>query len=119
MEGEAAYRLQKCFSPGVISIRKENGLQFAVVNEKHSRYDMSSRNVFRYDDLKDAVLMSKVQDHFICKYFLVFNGLFFYMVIIGAVTIESVGALAPDVIFREAVTILKEKCTSLLSELNS
>lgn len=39
--------------------------------------------------------------------------------IVGAVTIESVGALAPDVIFREAVTILKEKCTSLLSELNS
>lgn len=77
VEGEAAYRLQKCFSPGVISIRKENGVQFAVVNEKQTRYDMSSRNVFRYDDLKDAVLMSKVQDHFICKYFLVFNGLLF------------------------------------------
>lgn len=77
VEDEAAYRLQKCFSPGVISIRKENGIQFAVVNEKQARYDMSSRNVFRYDDLKDAVLMSKVQDHFICEYFLVFNGLLF------------------------------------------
>lgn len=74
VEGEAAYRLQKCFSPGVISIRKENGVQFAVVNEKQARYDMSSRNVFKYDDLKDAVLMSKVQDHFICKYcFIVLN----------------------------------------------
>lgn len=58
----------------MISIRKENGVQFAVVNEKQARYDMSSRNVFKYDDLKDAVLMSKVQDHFICKYcFIVLN----------------------------------------------
>lgn len=35
-----------------------------------------------------------------------------------SVTIESVGALSPDVLFTEAVKILKKKCTTILSELN-
>lgn len=66
IEGEAAYRLQKCFSPGVIGIRNEkDGRKVAVVN--NARYDTGSRNVYRYDDLKDAVILSKVQDYFICK----------------------------------------------------
>ncbi|KAF7277870.1 RNA polymerase I and III subunit C [Rhynchophorus ferrugineus] len=98
VEGEAAYRLQQCFSPGVIGVRSEGDKKLAVV--KDARYDTSSRNIFRYDDLKDAVVMSKIQDHFIF-------------------TIESVGAMQPDVIFKEAITLLKEKCLSLLNELNS
>lgn len=96
VEGEAAYRLQKCFSPGVIGVRHENGKEIAVVT--NPRYDTGSRNVFRYDDLKDAVLMSRIQDHFIFS-------------------IESVGAMKPETIFLEAVKILKEKCQSLLKEL--
>ncbi|CAG9764790.1 unnamed protein product [Ceutorhynchus assimilis] len=100
VEGEAAYRLQKCFSPGVISVRTEGDKKYAVVNKNHARYDTSSRNVFRYEDLKDTVVMSKVQDHFIF-------------------TIESVGALPPEAIFKEAINILKDKCFSLLTELNS
>lgn len=63
VEDEAAYRLQKCFSPSVITIRTQNNKKIAVV--KDSRYDTSSRNVFKYDDLKDSVVMSKIQDHFI------------------------------------------------------
>lgn len=66
VEGEAAERLQKCFSPGVISIRHEKGRKYAIVND--ARYDTGSRNIFKYDDLKDAVVMTKIQDHFICKY---------------------------------------------------
>lgn len=96
VEGEAAERLQKCFSPGVISVRNTNGKKTAVV--KDARYDTGSRNVFRYDDLKDTVVMTRIQDHFIF-------------------TIESVGALPPEVIFKEAVTLLKNKCLSLLQEL--
>lgn len=66
VEGEAAERLQKCFSQGVISLRKTaDGRTVAVVN--NSRYDTGSRNVFRYEDLKDAVIITKVQDYFICK----------------------------------------------------
>ncbi|XP_018322932.1 DNA-directed RNA polymerases I and III subunit RPAC1 [Agrilus planipennis] len=98
VEGEAAERLQKCFSPGVISLRhSKDGRKVAVVN--NSRYDTSSRNVYRYEDLKDAVIMSKIQDHIIF-------------------TIESVGAMTADVIFTEAVKILKNKCLSLLDELS-
>jgi len=97
VEGEAAERLQKCFSPGVIALRHtKEGRTVAVVN--NSRYDSSSRNVFKHEDLKDAVVMSKVQDHFIFS-------------------IESVGALPADVIFTEAIKILKNKCLSLLEEL--
>lgn len=66
VEGEAAEILQQCFSPGVIGIRHtKEGRKIAVVN--NSRYDSSSRNVFRHDDLKDAVVITKIQDHFICE----------------------------------------------------
>ncbi|KAF5294046.1 hypothetical protein FQR65_LT20009 [Abscondita terminalis] len=97
VEDEGAERLQSCFSPGVIGLRHiKNGKKVAVVN--NSRYDTNSRNVFRHDDLKDAVVMTKIEDHFI------FN-------------IESVGAMSPVVIFTEAVKILKDKCLSLFNEL--
>lgn len=66
MEGEAAKRLQKCFAPGVIDVKQiKDGREVAVVNS--ARYDTGSRNVFRYDDLKDAVITTRKQDHFICK----------------------------------------------------
>lgn len=39
----------------------------------NARYDTGSRNVFRYEDLKDAVVISKIQDHFICKYAYIFS----------------------------------------------
>lgn len=31
------------------------------------RYDTCSRNVFRFHDLKDTVVMGRARDHFICK----------------------------------------------------
>lgn len=67
VEGEAAERLQKCFSPGVIELKKTDDKR-KVAYVKNARYDTCSRNVFRHEDLKDAVIMSRVQDHFICKY---------------------------------------------------
>ncbi|CAG9865323.1 unnamed protein product [Phyllotreta striolata] len=99
VEGEAALRLQSCFSPGVIGIRHEkDGKRVAYVD--NARYDTCSRNAFRHDDIKDAVVATKIPDHFVF-------------------TIESVGALRPDVIFTEAITILKNKCAALLEELES
>lgn len=66
VEGEQAERLQRSFSPGVIGIKRiADGRRIAVVND--ARYDTSSRNVLRYEDLKDTVIMSKIRDHFICK----------------------------------------------------
>ncbi|XP_069682724.1 DNA-directed RNA polymerases I and III subunit RPAC1 isoform X1 [Periplaneta americana] len=99
VEGEQAERLQKCFSPGVIGLEETPyGKKKAKVLD--ARYDTCSRNVYRYDDLKDAVRMGRVRDHFIF-------------------TIESVGALPPDVLFIEAVKVLKTKCRTFLDELDS
>lgn len=63
---EQAQRLQQCFAPGVIAIKMNEGKRQAYVAD--ARYDTCSRNVFRYDDLRDAVVMSRIKDHFICKY---------------------------------------------------
>lgn len=98
VEGEAAERLQDCFSKGVIQLVSDpkSGKQVAKVAD--ARLDICSRNVYRHEDLKDAVKMTRARDHFI-----------FY--------IESTGALAPDVLFSESVKILSEKARTFLSEL--
>lgn len=94
VSGRDAHLLQKCFSPGVIEIDK-NDCAFV----KNARYDNCSRNVYRYHHLADAVTLSRVRNHFI------FN-------------IESLGAYKPEEIFIESVKILKKKCQKLLEELN-
>lgn len=38
--------------------------------------------------------------------------------VVFLVTIESVGALPPDVLFIEAIKVLKQKCRTFLQELN-
>lgn len=94
VSGDDAKLLQTCFSPNVIKI---DPLGHAYV--ANARYDMCSRNVYRYPQLKDAVIMDRIRDHFIF-------------------TIESVGALKPDVIFVEAVKSLKKKCRMYLDEID-
>ncbi|XP_064539230.1 DNA-directed RNA polymerases I and III subunit RPAC1 [Drosophila montana] len=93
--GKDAYLLQSCFSPGVIGI-DENECAYV----KDARYDSCSRNVYRYPHLADAVTMARVRDHYI------FN-------------VESVGALKPEVIFLEAVKVLKKKCRSFIDEIEA
>lgn len=97
--GEQAERLARCFTPGVIGLKEdEDGNKVAYVD--NARRDASSREVFRHEDLKDAVDMKKVQDHFIFS-------------------VESTGALPPNVLMCEAVKILKEKCRMFLVELDN
>jgi len=93
--GEAAERLQSCFSPGVIKL--EGKKKKAVVD--NARYDGCSRNVYRHDDLRDAVDMHKVRDHFIF-------------------TVESVGAMEPEDIFVQSIEALVDKCDFFLKELD-
>ena len=62
------------------------------------RYDACSRNVYRHDDLKDAVTMTKKRDHFIF-------------------TVESVGAIEPEDLFTMAIDVLEAKCEYFLKEL--
>jgi DNA-directed RNA polymerase I and III subunit RPAC1 len=42
----------------------------------------------------------------------------FLIASVGSVTIESTGALPPEVLFTEAVKILEEKCERVISELS-
>lgn len=35
------------------------------------------------------------------------------------VTVESVGALKPDILFIEAIKVLRNKCKAILDELNT
>ena len=67
MRGEKAKKLAKCFSKGVVKVVKgEDGESYAkVVNP---RRDTCSREVFRHEDLKDCVQLSRVRDHFICEH---------------------------------------------------
>ena len=60
IRGEAASRLQGCFSPGVISLEKgSDGQKVAKVEE--ARLDSCSRNLYRHEDLKNAVEIEKVR----------------------------------------------------------
>ncbi|KAI4495957.1 hypothetical protein M0802_008172 [Mischocyttarus mexicanus] len=102
VRGDLAPLLKKCFSPGVIEIveHKKGNPDSREAFVKNARYDSCSRNVFRYDELKNTVQLSRVPDHFIF-------------------TIESVGALPSAVLFTEAIKILKSKCKTFLDELEN
>ncbi|XP_077296730.1 RNA polymerase I and III subunit C isoform X2 [Arctopsyche grandis] len=90
VKGDQAELLQKCFAPGVVTINRDGE---AVI--KSARYDTCSRNIYRHDELKDTVVMSRVRDHFIFD-------------------VESVGAMPPEAIFIEAIRVLKNKCRTLI-----
>ncbi|XP_070578554.1 DNA-directed RNA polymerases I and III subunit RPAC1-like isoform X2 [Ptychodera flava] len=96
--GEKAERLAKSFTPGVIELQEVDGEKEAVV--ANARLDTCSRNVFRHEDLKDSVKISRVRNHFIFS-------------------VESTGALKPDVLVGEAVKVLIGKCRKFLVELDS
>ena len=96
--GEKADRLAKCFSEGVIQVVEKNGVLNAEVVD--ARKDTCSREVFRHEDLKDCVKLARIRDHFIFS-------------------IESTGALPPDVLVVEAIKIMMGKCTHFMEELNN
>ncbi|GMR59751.1 hypothetical protein PMAYCL1PPCAC_29946, partial [Pristionchus mayeri] len=93
VEGAEAELLQKAFSEGVVEIREGK----AVVVD--ARRDTSSRNVFRHEELEDAVEMGKVKDHFIFS-------------------VESTGALPASTLVVEACKVLERK-SRVLKELIS
>ncbi|XP_028396021.1 DNA-directed RNA polymerases I and III subunit RPAC1-like [Dendronephthya gigantea] len=96
-EEELAEKLVSCFPEGVMKIEKKNGVKTAVVSDP--RKDTYSREVLRHEDLKDRIKLSRVRDHFIFS-------------------VESTGALPPDVLVSEAIKLLKTKCTQFLDEMD-
>lgn len=66
--GQDALKFQKCFPPGVIDIvTNSNGNQEAVVS--NPRKDTVSRECLRHAEFKDKVRLTRVRDHFMCKFF--------------------------------------------------
>ncbi|KAL0112135.1 hypothetical protein PUN28_013407 [Cardiocondyla obscurior] len=103
VKDEDADLLQSCFSPGVIEVvekETKSGQKYREARVSNARYDSCARNVYRYDQLKNCVELSRVKDHFIF-------------------TIESIGTLPPTTLFMEAVKILKNKCRTFLAELEN
>lgn len=95
--GEMAHRLKACFPKGVIKVDSVDDEDTARV--ANCRRDTCSREVLRHADLKECVELTRVKDHFIFS-------------------VESVGALPPNVIFTEAVDILMQKCQTLIKEID-
>ncbi|XP_061546578.1 DNA-directed RNA polymerases I and III subunit RPAC1 [Phycodurus eques] len=98
VKGEKAERLKRCFSQGVIELEDVNGSKVAKV--ANSRLDTCSREILRHDDLKNAVKLGRVRDHFIFS-------------------VESTGILPPNVLVTEAIKVLMAKCQRFLHELDS
>lgn len=97
-EDELADKLAECFSEGVIKVENKNGVKRAVV--ANPRRDTCSREVFRHEDLKNRVKLSRIRDHFIFS-------------------VESTGALSSDTLVCESIKVLLGKCRHFLSELDS
>jgi len=94
--GERAEKLVKCFSNGVIKLKDVNGVKRAYV--ANARKDTGAREVFRHEELKDLVKIERVRDHFIFS-------------------VESTGALTPDILVQEAIKILYELCQIYINQL--
>ena len=101
--GPLAKKLIKCFPKGVLGLAPkdpDDPDSDKIVVVKNARLDNSSREVLRHDDLKDLIRLRKVRNHFIF-------------------TVESIGQMPPELLFKMAVEALSAHCTHLLSELKS
>lgn len=110
--GPDAVKFQKCFSPGVIDVDRvtpsdasaghkayagREGDEKAVVKDPFR--DTVSRECLRHDEFKDKVKLGRVQDHFIFD-------------------VESTGQFQSDLLFVDAVSVLKFKARRLLRALD-
>ena len=97
-----------------------------VARVANARKDTCNREVFRHQELKDIVKIKRVRNHFICKqFFLVILGQFtsYYIIILNYIflfsdSVESTGALSPDILVTEAVKVLQAKCRHFQNELH-
>ncbi|KAL7750636.1 DNA-directed RNA polymerase core subunit rpc40 [Sorochytrium milnesiophthora] len=87
--GDQAYKLQSCFSKGVIAVEDVNGVPTASVAS--ARNDTVSREVLRHKEFENDVILTRVRDHFIFE-------------------VESVGSVVPAVLIVQSMQILKRKC---------
>jgi len=95
---EHAAKVKSFFSPGTVEIRtNDDGVDEAVVVDP--RLDSCTREMFRHPEYKDKVEMGRVREH-------------------ALFSVETVGALSPQTIFKEACKVLSAKCDLFLNEIS-
>ena len=112
-----------CFSPGVISTRKNNeGALVSRIRFIFSRFsgkdeafvacarkDGMSREVLRHADFRDKVELSRIRDWFICACCHFPIALFNMLGHATLVNIESEGPYAPERLLVEAIAVMRDK----------
>ncbi|KAI0222197.1 DNA-directed RNA polymerase core subunit rpc40 [Massospora cicadina] len=87
--GPLADKFVSCFPAGVAEVRVVDGVRKAVI--VNPRKCTMSREVLRYPELAEKVILARKRDHFI------FN-------------IESTGIISPQDLFLQAILIMIDKC---------
>jgi DNA-directed RNA polymerase I and III subunit RPAC1 len=61
---ELAEKFQKCFSPGVI--RVDPRTKAVSVDNKKTRMETMSREVYRHPEFEGCVQLARVREHYLC-----------------------------------------------------
>lgn len=80
----------QCFPEGVIGVRKHKDSGREEVYVKNARKDTVSREVLRHPEFEGKVKLGRIRDHFLFD-------------------IESTGAVKPEVLLPNAISVLLEK----------
>lgn len=80
----------------MLFLLKKNILGDDVAYVADARKDLSSRNVLRFDNLKNSTILSKKKDHFIFS-------------------VESTGAMQSHELVIEACKVIQDKSTNLMN----
>ncbi|KAI9575047.1 DNA-directed RNA polymerase [Boletus coccyginus] len=89
---DLAEKFQKCFSPGVIRIHPRT--KKISVDEKSTRLESMSREVYRHPEFDGCVQLARVRDHFLF-------------------CIESEGFYPPERLLPEAIQVMRTKIATL------
>ncbi|KAM0672302.1 DNA-directed RNA polymerases I and III subunit RPAC1 [Ordospora colligata] len=93
---ESAYKLQKCFSPGVIEVKECDRRMKAYVAD--ARSDTMSREALRHEEFKGKVFIGRRSDHFLFSIYTTF--------------------LDPLYLLKKAIQIFIEKSKAFKSEVS-
>jgi len=96
---ESAYKLQKCFSPGVIEVRECDGRMKAYVAD--ARSDTMSREALRHEEFKGKVFIGRRSDHFLFSIYTTFLDPLYLLKKAIQIFIEKSKALRKEVDMKE------------------
>lgn len=109
-------KFHKCFSPGVIEVKKKSDGEKEVV-VANPRLESMSREVYRHSEFDGMVELTRIRDFFLCEFRHVFpperpfphRAISFRF----TVSIESTGAYPPQDLLPESIRLMREKVRTL------